>query len=219
MSSPAYRLTVPDFRMGPGDRIGLVGESGAGKSTFLDILALVRRPDEVTGFRLMGADLSEDLRRGRLDALSRLRARHVGYILQDGGLLPYLTVRRNAAVAQRLAGSQECLKAHALHLGLEFSLDKLPSALSGGQRQRAAVLRGLASGARILLADEPTASLDSGNARQTMRLLGELPRDRAILVCSHQEDLLRETGFRIMRMTTRMTGPGLIEAELSEAAA
>lgn len=215
--SPGYRLEIAGLHIAPGDRIGIVGVSGAGKSTLLDLLALIRRPDAVGRFTLMGRDVGAALVAGRLEALGPLRARSVSYILQDGGLVPYLSIRRNAMLARRLAGSQEPVLPYATALGIAALLDKLPTALSGGQRQRAAVLRGLVSGAPILLADEPTAALDEANARSAMELLAALPEDRAVIVSSHQEALLRESGFRLMRITVCEGRDGSLHAKLGEA--
>lgn len=216
---PGYSLTIPHFRLMAGDRIGLVGPSGSGKSSLLDMLALIRRPDAVAHLRLSGQDVTRRILGGRLDGLTALRARHVGYVLQDGGLLPYLSVRGNAALAARLAGRRDgaAITARARMLGIADLLDTAPARLSGGQRQRAAVLRGLASDARILLADEPTAALDDANARAVMRLLAGLPVDRAVVVSSHHEDLLRDAGFRLMRIVLRQD-PTVIRASLCEAA-
>lgn len=214
-----YSLTIPHFRLSAGDRIGLVGPSGSGKSSLLDILALIRRPDAVTRFFLSGQDVTKVMLRGRLDGLTALRARHVGYVLQDGGLLPYLTVRGNALLAARLAGQhgRDAISARARLLGMADLLDKSPAALSGGQRQRAAVLRGLASNAKILLADEPTAALDAANAQTVIQLLADLPADRAVVVSSHNEDLLSQAGFRLMRIALHHDA-GQTRATLSEAA-
>lgn len=218
-NSLGYSLTVPRFRVMPGDRIGIVGSSGAGKSSFLDMLALIRRPDALDSFRLAGQDIAPLVLRGDPDRLTDLRSRHVGYVLQDGGLLPYLTVLGNARLAARLAGVRDidAIAAQARQLGIAELLYKQPAALSGGQRQRAAVLRGLASGARLLLADEPTASLDAANARATMRLLADLPADRAVIVSSHHEDLLQQAGFRLIRILLRRDPDGTRGA-LSEVA-
>ncbi|WP_353476169.1 ATP-binding cassette domain-containing protein (plasmid) [Salipiger sp. H15] len=216
--SPGYRLDVSELRIAPGDRIGIVGVSGSGKSTLLDLIALIRRPDEVQRFALMGTEVSPCLTDGRLEALAPLRARSVSYILQDGGLLPYLTVVSNARLARRLAGSREPIEPYAAALGIAALLGKLPMALSGGQRQRAAVLRGLVSGAPILLADEPTAALDDANAQATMALLAGLPEDRAVIVSSHQEALLRANGFRLMRLSVHDHGDGTISTCLADAA-
>lgn len=203
--SPAYRLEIPRLTVWPGARIGLVGESGIGKSTLLDILALIRRPDSLRHFQLSGRDIAQDLTRGRMRRLTRMRRRHISYILQDGGLLPYLSIGANARLARRLARSDQAdgIEPLAQTLGIASLLGKLPSALSGGQRQRAAVLRGLASGAQVILADEPTAALDRQNAGAAMRLLADLPRDRAVIVSSHQEALLTSCGFVLWRLVTQ----------------
>lgn len=200
---PGYRLLVEDLVIPQGARLGIVGPSGVGKSTLLDILALIRRPDQAQRFTMLGTDVGQALLARQARYLTRLRRRHISYILQDGGLLPYLTIGANARLARKLSqhGADQPLDRLAAHLGIGDLLSKLPSALSGGQRQRAAVLRGLASGAPVILADEPTAALDGANARTAMQMLADLPADRTVIVSSHQEDLLNRCGFQICRLS------------------
>src|SRR5690606_22181429 len=125
-----------------------------------------------------------------------------GYVLQDGGLLPYLTVRANARLAQRLSGRRDLpqLEEIARQLGIAGHLDKRPAHLSGGQRQRAQVLRGLATGARILLADEPTAALDTDNAQRTLAAITSAASGKAMVVASHWPELLAQFGFDLCRV-------------------
>lgn len=142
--------------------------------------------------------------------MTRYRRSHFSYILQDGGLLPYLTVGGNARLAARLAGvrGMDGIAAFAGALGIGDLLGKKPARLSGGQRQRAAVLRGLASGAGVILADEPTAALDRENAVTAMMLLAAMPADRTVMVSSHNEDLLVDCGFRLLRLVVERHGAG-----------
>ncbi|AGT07931.1 ATP-binding cassette domain-containing protein [Paracoccus aminophilus] len=214
--SPAFRLEIPRLTLWPGARIGLVGESGIGKSTLLDLLALIRRPDQAKSFRLLGTEIAPDLLKDRARRLTRYRRRHISYILQDGGLLPYLSVGANARLATRLAraGHGAQIETLAEGLGIAPLLHKLPSALSGGQRQRAAVLRGLVSQAELILADEPTAALDATNAGATMRLIADLPEDRAVLVSSHHEALLSACGFALWRLVARERSAALTRVSL-----
>lgn len=207
--APAWRLEVASFTAAPGARIGLVGESGAGKSTLLDILALIRSPGAVAQLDLFGQAFGPALTLGREKILTRARRRHISYILQDGGLLPWLSVGANARLARTLSGrSGPGIAELARHLGIEALLKRRPGDLSGGQRQRAAVLRGLASGAALILADEPTAALDAENAARTLQMLYDLPADCTVIVASHDRALLRACGFALceVRLTRDETG-------------
>ena len=134
--------------------------------------------------------------------LSGWRSRHIGYVLQHGGLLPYLTVRRNIELSRRLLeldldGVAEDL---AARLGIEQQLDKLPAALSVGQRQRAAIARALAHEPPIVIADEPTAAIDPLNAERITRLLTRLADelDVTLIVASHAQDMMRDAGFTLI---------------------
>ncbi|WP_112313092.1 ABC transporter ATP-binding protein [Pseudogemmobacter bohemicus] len=197
-----WRMEVPAFTLMPGARIGLIGESGSGKSTFLDLLALISRPAALNRLTLAGEDVTRLVRAGKGGALAARRSRHIGYVLQDGGLLPYLSVRANARLAQGLSRRRDMpgLEEIAGQLGIAEHLDKRPAHLSGGQRQRAQVLRGLATGARILLADEPTAALDTENAQRTLAAITSAAAGTAMVVASHWPELLAQFGFDLCRV-------------------
>lgn len=210
-----WRMEVPAFTLRPGARIGLIGESGSGKSTLLDLLALISRPAALRHLSLAGEDVTRLVQRGMGGALAARRSRHIGYVLQDGGLLPYLTIGGNARLAQRLTGRRDLpqLEEIAGQLGIAAHLDKRPACLSGGQRQRAQVLRGLATGARILLADEPTAALDTDNAQRTLAAITSAAAGTAMVVASHWPDLLAQFGFDLCRVRLQEY-PGELVAEL-----
>ena len=213
--APAWRLEVGTFSAACGARIGLVGESGAGKSTLLDILALIRSPGRVQQLDLFGEAFGPALTLGHEKVLTRARRRHISYILQDGGLLPWLSVGANAQLARLLSGNTgPGLADLARHLGIEALLKRRPADLSGGQRQRAAVLRGLASGAALILADEPTAALDAENAARTLQMLYDLPPDRTVIVASHDRALLRACGFALCEVVLTRDDSGAQTARL-----
>ena len=141
----SLRLTVR-----PGDRLAIVGRSGVGKSTCLDLLALTLAPTVVghftASFNGTVHEIGELWRRGDLAALAKLRARHIGYVLQTGGLLPFLNVRDNATLPLRLLGRKiptAWAFADRLLEQLEIAslAKRMPAELSLGQRQRAAVRR------------------------------------------------------------------------------
>ncbi|WP_143156416.1 ABC transporter ATP-binding protein [Desulfacinum infernum] len=198
-----FELHVPDFRVAPGSMVAVVGESGCGKSTLLDLLALVMAPTRVDRFEIAPRppappwDAAALWSRGDESSLAALRREYFGYVLQTGGLLPFLSVRRNIELPGAINGgrpSRRRLEALARDMGLESCLDRMPSSLSIGQRQRAAILRALAHGPRLVLADEPTAAVDKARARTIMGDLHRLAREEgaAVVVVTHDTDLVMD---------------------------
>ena len=152
LKSPSHRfdLIVPGILLKSGRFYGLVGKSGSGKSTMLDILAMVSLPTSVGTFDVAGAegkiDISHLLDEGDDRRISEVRLKSFGYILQSGGLFEFLTVRQNLELPKQMAGL--CITAgetEALAKSFEMvpHIDKFPRELSGGQRQRVSVLRAL----------------------------------------------------------------------------
>lgn len=169
---------------------------------------MILRPTEAAAFRFQpradeaAVDVHAAWQADASDRLSDLRSRHIGYVLQHGGLLPYLTVRRNIELPRRLLGLPAGHVADRLadRLGISQQLDKLPAALSVGQRQRAAIARALAHDPPIVIADEPTAAIDPINAARITRLLARLADelDVTLIVASHAQDLMRDAGFTLL---------------------
>jgi putative ABC transport system ATP-binding protein len=188
-----FELRVPSLDIRAGEIVVLQGESGCGKSTLLDMLALALRPDQATrfGFRPGNhddADIQSLWQRGDLNGLGALRGRHIGYVLQTGGLLSFLTARENIALSCRLLGETTAgIEPLAERLGIAGQLDKRPGQLSVGERQRVAIARALAHRPRVLLADEPTASVDPLNAAVILELLMDLVRRAGVtaVIASH----------------------------------
>jgi putative ABC transport system ATP-binding protein len=170
-----------------GEFVALIGPSGSGKTTLLALLAGLLRPD--TGEVLIDGRSLSSLGKAELSAL-RLRA--VGFTFQAHNLVPYLTVRENVELMLRLNGRLDRRgRARAAELladlGLEHRLDNLPSELSGGQQQRVAIARALVHEPSIVLADEPTASLDTERAHQVAGTLARLIHEqgRAGIMVTH----------------------------------
>lgn len=195
------RLEISALSVQAGEAVAITGPSGCGKSTLLDIVGLVLRPMEVGHFRLGGTDLAGLWRRNDRSALARMRARSIGYVLQTGGLLPFVTVRDNISLSRDLLGlprgareTDRLVEA----LGLGRLLEKRPAALSIGERQRVAIARALAHRPALVLADEPTASLDPVNAEGVMRLFLSLIAELglSVLVVSHDWKLMSRFGLR-----------------------
>jgi putative ABC transport system ATP-binding protein len=203
-----FRLRVPRLDIVRGAKVALIGESGSGKSTLLELLAMILRPTSAGRFTftpLAGAealDIDAAWRTDDSDRMSRWRSRHIGYVLQHGGLLPYLTVRRNIELPRRLLELPlgNVAEDLAARLGIRQQLDKLPAALSVGQRQRAAIARALAHEPPIVIADEPTAAIDPLNAERIIALLAKLADELEVtlIVASHAQDLMRTAGFTLV---------------------
>jgi putative ABC transport system ATP-binding protein len=194
-----FDLAVPALSVDPGQALAVIGDSGSGKSTLLDIAALLRRPTAAERLEVCGIDAADLWRRDASAARTALRASRIGYVMQTGGLLPYLSVRENAMLPMRRldrpagAGFVELMA----RLGLASKLDRMPGQLSLGERQRVAIARALVHRPALVLADEPTASLDAENASGVFELLVAVVRDQgtAMLVASHDVALVRRFGL------------------------
>jgi putative ABC transport system ATP-binding protein len=178
----------------PGQVVGLMGPSGSGKTTLLNCIACIMEPS--SGRLTLDGEAVYDEHWLRAD-LRRLRLDKVGFIFQYPNLLPFLDGTDNVAVVLNLAGfGSAAARERAVDLlnYLEVGHRKhaMPSQLSGGEAQRVAIARALANKPRIILADEPTAPLDSGRARIVMDLLRRIAaeQDAAIIVVTHDEMIL-----------------------------
>ena len=186
-------VTLDNCCLRPGLCHALVGPSGIGKTTALEMLALVRRPTTAGRARLRDAsgeiDLSPLIAHGDTSRLDRLRASHFGYVVQASPLLPFLTLRQNAGLSQRLCGRvDEAYLDDLLDLfDLKTLANAYPADLSGGQRQRVGVARALAHRPPIILADEPTSAVDAELAREIVSALVSYAEEfhAAVLVVTH----------------------------------
>ncbi len=195
VENAGFRLVIPNIQIRARENIALVGHSGCGKSTLLDLLALILRPDKSAEFELnpvdsKACDIDHLWQCRKQSQLSQIRKRHIGYVLQSGGLLPYLTVRENIELPRRLLklAKDDSIDSISRVLGISRQLDKLPGLLSAGERQRAAFARALSHRPSILLADEPTASLDPITARKIMAVVMELIRGLNITLITASHD-------------------------------
>jgi putative ABC transport system ATP-binding protein len=203
----SFELWVPNISIDPGEIVLVKGDSGCGKSTLLDLLAMALRPDDAQCLEFCPrpntqTDVWRLWQRGDMDALGRLRSQHMGYVLQTGGLLPFLKVRDNISLVSRLIGWQaEREQAEVVdRLGLTAHLDKLPGQLSVGERQRVAIARALAHHPSVVLADEPTASVDPMNAQVILDLLLELAARLGVtvIIASHDSRRLTAMGSTVL---------------------
>ena len=202
-ASGSFELYIPELTLRRGEILVLRGASGSGKSTMLDLLAMTLRPDQAVRFQFAPNGRATDLRRlwaGRaVNRLAALRAAHIGYVLQTGGLLPFLSVRENIALSYRLLGRStgRGLDALAERLGIVRCFDGLPSTLSLGERQRVAIARAIVHQPQVVLADEPTASVDPINAEAIFEIFLELVQDLGVttVIASHDWRRIDEIGL------------------------
>lgn len=182
-------VAVRDVSLGvaPGEVVLIMGPSGSGKTTLLSMLGALLKPTEGE-IRLNGEILSA-LRESRLPAI---RLRQFGFIFQDFNLLSALTVLENVAIVAELAGvkrsvAREKARTILTELGLGERLNFLPEKLSGGEKQRVAIARALVNDPALILADEPTANLDSKIGHEIMRLLRLIAKEqgRSVIIVSH----------------------------------
>lgn len=200
-------MTVPRLDVARGARLAFTGESGSGKSTLLELLAMILRPTSCGSFVFRPAgdspyDIGGVWQDADSDALSGLRSRYVGYVLQYGGLLPYLSVRENINLSRRLLEMplESVADRLAEKLNIAPQLEKRPSELSVGQRQRAAIARALAHDPPIVIADEPTAAVDPLNAERIIRMLTDLTEELGVtlILSTHAHQLVEKIGLDIV---------------------
>ncbi|TBU96103.1 ABC transporter ATP-binding protein [Phytopseudomonas dryadis] len=219
-----YCLEIPRLELRAGQRIALIGASGSGKSTVLDLLALALSPDPGGTLHWQDGehalDLAELWRLGRHEQLARLRSRAFGYVLQTGGLLRFLDVRGNIRLPRDLLGLPDdgAIEQLASQLGIDDLLQRQPGRLSVGQRQRVSIARALAHRPAIVLADEPTAALDPLNAERVMQLLVEqaTARNLCLVISTHDEALAERYGLTPLRLTVQRRADGGVTARLAE---
>lgn len=184
-----------DLNIDKGEVVSIVGPSGAGKTTLLQIMGTLYRPDSGS-VSING----EDVLRLKGNALSRFRNRHLGFVFQFHQLLPEFTALENVLIPAYIGGSKgQAVKQRAERLldfmGLADRMEHKPNELSGGEKQRVAVARALINEPDVILADEPSGSLDSRNKAELHQLFFDL-RDKTgqtFVIVTHDEELARLT--------------------------
>lgn len=264
-----YELYIPSLQIRQGEFWALMGQSGSGKSTALDILALILRPDSCQKFSLntnhalnpdydlftpnsslpnykkntlspSGLNATQSAKQnssqnsfnqiyfnaakawegGNLDSLANIRAKHFGYVLQIGGLLPFLNVRDNIMLSRQTANlkGEGPVPELVTQLGISHLLNKKIDQISVGERQRVAIARALAHEPSLVLADEPTSALDPVTAADVLNLLISLTRKQkaALLIASHDWQAVRRAGFRELHIEVDMGSSKLEQKEQTQ---
>lgn len=181
-----------DVKINPGELTLLMGPSGSGKTTLLSILGCILSPTKgnvrIAGTDTVGLDAEE---------LAEVRRKHIGFVFQTYNLFPTLSAEENVRLALDVRGRRgrmavDQAREALTKVGLSHKFRSYPGNMSGGEQQRVAVARALASQPSLLLADEPTAALDSENGQAVMALLAELAKDktRAVLAVTHDHRTL-----------------------------
>ncbi len=176
----------------PGEFIAIIGPSGSGKSTLLSTAGALLQP---TSGEILVNDI--DIAKMKDKELSEFRLKGIGFILQTSNLIPYLNVLDQLLLVRQMAGKvreqdTQFAKQLLTELGLGDKLNKFPNELSGGERQRVAIARAFVNNSDIILADEPTASLDSNRAFEVVKLIRKEVKDRnkAAVMVTHDERML-----------------------------
>lgn len=195
-----------NFKADKGEVVLIMGPSGAGKSTFLTIAGSLQRP--TSGEVLInGEDISDFSAKKR----NELRLNRIGFVLQAYNLVPFLTVEEQFTLVDKVKKqnnlSRDELNDLLKQLGITDLVKKYPSELSGGQQQRVAIARALYANPEILLADEPTASLDTKNVEEVGQLFKDLAkkRDKAVMLVTHDPRLEKYADHIYEMMDGQMT--------------
>lgn len=187
-------LKAVDMHVAAGEVVGLIGPSGSGKTTLLKCLGAVIEP--TAGKMILGDDIIYD-DGWKVKDLRALRRDRIGFVFQAPYLIPFLDVTDNVALLPMLAGVPDAearMRAMELFksLDVEHRARAMPSQLSGGEQQRVAIARGLVNRPPVILADEPTAPLDSERALAVIRILNDMAQkfETAIIVVTHDEKII-----------------------------
>ncbi len=215
-----FSLHIEHLNVQAGELVALVGPSGCGKSTALDLMAAILRPDFALTldqglaqeFIFNPEGISIDIlaywKNNKQNELAKLRLKYIGYVLQTGGLLPFLSGEDNILLACHNYEHKKHIKNLAETLDISHLLHKKPLQMSVGERQRFAIARALVHGPKLVLADEPVASLDPLNAKIVLELFTKLAKEQGISVVmvSHAPDSVKNMGFRLVSTNIQREG-------------
>lgn len=204
---PVYAINNVHLHINQGEFTALVGPSGSGKTTLLNLIGGLDRPDEGK-IEINGIDITALSANQLID----FRLQNIGFVFQSFNLIPVLTAKENVAFIMQLQGMDKKLREERINtlfkqIGLEDKMDSRPSQLSGGQQQRVAVARALASKPQFVLADEPTANLDTASASNLLDIMALLNREENItfLFSTHDARVIERARRVITLVDGRIT--------------
>ncbi|MEK5146895.1 ABC transporter ATP-binding protein [Psychrobacillus sp. FSL K6-4615] len=190
--SQIVALDQVSMEVASGEFVAIIGPSGSGKSTFLSIAGALLKPSQGE----VKID-NKDIATLKDKELSNLRLHEIGFILQTSNLMPYLNVLDNLLLLKKMSGKvtkqdEAFAKELLIELGLSSKFEKFPNELSGGERQRVAIARSFMNDSSLILADEPTASLDTNRANEVVSLISKevKARGKAAVMVTHDERML-----------------------------
>ncbi|WP_439242925.1 ABC transporter ATP-binding protein [Lonepinella sp. BR2474] len=204
-----FNVSVPELTLKAGDMLALKGQSGCGKSTVLEMVGLILKPDHIGQFILNGHNIKDIILSQQLTRIAQLRAQYFGFMPQTGGLLPYLTVRQNIELSSQILGKgvdYAWLDGIIDQLNVRQLLNHMPKQLSIGERQRVSFIRAIAHQPTILLADEPTASLDPRTSESLFNIIFDCVKQLQVttILVSHDWHLIAER--QIPYLETQQSG-------------
>lgn len=204
---PVYAVNNVHLHLKKGEFTALVGPSGSGKTTLLNMIGGLDKPDEGSVI-INGIDITKLT----ANELINFRLRNIGFVFQSFNLIPVLTAKENVEFILLLQGIKKSARDERVtqlfkQIGLEDKLDERPGKLSGGQQQRVAVARALASKPQFVLADEPTANLDSKSASNLLDIMTKLNKDEEItfLFSTHDQRVIERARRVITLVDGRIT--------------
>lgn len=207
-----FTVNLPKLSLQRGEIVAISGASGCGKSTLLETIGLVLNPTHVSCYQLNGIDnntpaIHQLIQQKQHRALAEIRAKHIGFMLQSGGLLPFLSVRKNITLPCEILGNladTDWLNTLCQVLNIAHLLSKHPNQLSIGERQRVAFIRAISHKPLLLLADEPTSALDPEHSDRLFSIMVKLAKqqDISILIVTHDHQLIQEHQIRSLSAHT-----------------
>lgn len=204
---PVYAINNVHLHINQGEFTALVGPSGSGKTTLLNLIGGLDRPDEGR-IEINGIDITAMSPNKLID----FRLQNIGFVFQSFNLIPVLTAKENVEFIMQLQGIDKTAREERINtlfkqIGLEDKMDSRPSQLSGGQQQRVAVARALASKPQFVLADEPTANLDTASASNLLDIMALLNREENItfLFSTHDARVIERARRVITLVDGRIT--------------
>lgn len=209
-----FNVCLPELSLNAGQVVLIQGDSGSGKSTLLEMIGMILKPDELDCYKLVldnsDIDIAKLIHRNDIDELAIIRARYLGFMLQTGGLLPFLTIRENIVLPLKLLQLPVDMSRFDYlvdKLNIAHLLSKYPKQLSIGERQRASFIRSIIHKPALLLADEPTSALDPYNANLLFDLIIEQAKQDNIAAMIVTHDWQRIASKGLFTLSAKLNSP------------